>query len=166
MHRWQTNFLFLPRLFNSRNFPLAKDSWNTVNTLSVHAVSFFEPAPPTKLVHEWTPGPWCTLSRPNIFFINPTRKIVLEMKKGTEKAAEEAVVVRVKEDCFGCRSVGAGGCFAGAVYLLYQRSQLPKINDNRHWLAALAFGKATHGGWYKVSLYQQLLNNCVFVCVC
>ena len=46
-----------------------------------------------------------------------------------------------KEDCTGCKVVGAGGCFAGAVYALHQRSQLAKSNRNRHWLAAIAFGK-------------------------
>lgn len=48
-----------------------------------------------------------------------------------------------KEDCMGCKMVGAGGCFAGAVYALHQRSQLPSGSRNRHWLAAITVGKNT-----------------------
>ena len=45
------------------------------------------------------------------------------------------------KDCTGCKLVGTGGCFAGAVYAIYQRSQLPATNKNRKWLTVIAVGK-------------------------
>ena len=42
-------------------------------------------------------------------------------------------------DCTSCRYIGAGGCFAGAAYAMFERSKLPVVpNRNRHWLAAIS----------------------------
>ena len=46
-------------------------------------------------------------------------------------------------DCTSCRLVGAGGCFAGALYAVYERSKLPATNRNRHWLTAIGVGRCT-----------------------
>lgn len=46
-----------------------------------------------------------------------------------------------RADCAACRLVGAGGCFAGAWYALFQRARLPANNRNRHWLGAIAVGE-------------------------
>ncbi len=44
------------------------------------------------------------------------------------------------KDCFSCKLVGAGGCFGGALYVMYERSRLVKSNVNKHWLLALSVG--------------------------
>ena len=62
----------------------------------------------------------------------------------TVKAAQEespAAEVHRKADCFACKLVGAGGCFAGAWYALFQRARMPATNRNRHWLGAIAVGE-------------------------
>lgn len=56
-------------------------------------------------------------------------------------SGEEARRVAAKRDCFACKVIGAGGCFAGALYALYQRAQMPATNRNRHFLAALSVGQ-------------------------
>lgn len=43
-------------------------------------------------------------------------------------------------DCFSCKAIGAGGCFGGALYVLYERSKMSLTNKNRHWLLALSLG--------------------------
>ena len=43
--------------------------------------------------------------------------------------------------CGSCKAIGAGGCFAGAVYALFERSKLPSTNKNRHWLAVIGIGR-------------------------
>ena len=40
-----------------------------------------------------------------------------------------------RPDCTSCRMVGAGGCFAGAAYALYERSKIPPNGRNRLWLS-------------------------------
>jgi hypothetical protein len=45
-----------------------------------------------------------------------------------------------KDDCFACKMTGAVGCFAGALFALHQRAQLPVGNKNRHWLMAIGTG--------------------------
>jgi len=45
-----------------------------------------------------------------------------------------------RPDCQSCKLVGAGGCFAGAVYAFYQRNTLPAANRNRQWLAIIGTG--------------------------
>ncbi len=49
-------------------------------------------------------------------------------------------------DCTSCKLIGAGGCFAGAVYALYERSKLPLTNKNRRWLTVIGVGKGLFGG--------------------
>lgn len=44
-------------------------------------------------------------------------------------------------DCTSCKWIGAGGCFAGAAYAMFQRSQMPATNRNRQWLALLGVGE-------------------------
>ena len=52
-------------------------------------------------------------------------------------------------DCTGCKVVGAGGCFAGALYALHLRSKFPSSEKKfRFWLGALGLGV------------------CVYVCEC
>ena len=43
-------------------------------------------------------------------------------------------------DCTSCKLVGAGGCFAGAAYALYERSRIPYTNKNRFWLSVVGVG--------------------------
>ena len=45
-----------------------------------------------------------------------------------------------KQDCTACKVVGAGGCFAGAIYAMYVRAGTPPPSSNRHWLATIAIG--------------------------
>jgi hypothetical protein len=45
-------------------------------------------------------------------------------------------------DCTSCKLVGAGGCFAGAAYALYERSRLPPGGKNRVWLSVIGVGKS------------------------
>ena len=45
-------------------------------------------------------------------------------------------------DCTSCKLIGAGGCFAGAVYAVYERSKLPSTNKNRHWLTVIGVGRS------------------------
>lgn len=61
---------------------------------------------------------------------------------GQEKVAdsEEKHVL----DCIGCKIVGAGGCFAGALYAFHERSKLSSSNRNRHWLGLIGAG-----GWQR-----------------
>ena len=47
-----------------------------------------------------------------------------------------------KADCPACKLIGAGGCFAGAWYALFERARLPVNNRNRHWLGAIAIGES------------------------
>ena len=47
-----------------------------------------------------------------------------------------------KADCPACKLIGAGGCFAGAWYALFERARLPANNRNRHWLGAIAIGES------------------------
>lgn len=44
-------------------------------------------------------------------------------------------------DCTSCKLVGAGGCFAGAVYALYERSKIPTGGKNRAWLTVIGVGE-------------------------
>ena len=44
-------------------------------------------------------------------------------------------------DCTSCKMVGAGGCFAGAAYALYERSRIPQNSKNRLWLSVVGVGK-------------------------
>lgn len=46
-------------------------------------------------------------------------------------------------DCTSCKIIGTGGCFAGAMYALHERSKLPVSNRNRHWLGLIGIGKVT-----------------------
>lgn len=48
-------------------------------------------------------------------------------------------------DCFSCKLVGAGGCFAASVYVAYERAKLPLQNRNRHWLTAICVATAGLG---------------------
>lgn len=57
-------------------------------------------------------------------------------------AQEPDAKSRRKADCFACKLVGAGGCFAGAWYALFERARMPASNRNRHWLGAIAMGEA------------------------
>ena len=43
-------------------------------------------------------------------------------------------------DCTSCKLVGAGGCFAGAAYALYERSRIAHTNKNRFWLTVVGVG--------------------------
>lgn len=47
-----------------------------------------------------------------------------------------------KADCAACKLIGAGGCFAGAWYALFERARLPPNNRNRRWLGAIAVGES------------------------
>lgn len=47
-------------------------------------------------------------------------------------------------DCFSCKIIGAGGCFAGALYAIYLRAQMPATRTSRHWLVALSVGQSSH----------------------
>ena len=46
-----------------------------------------------------------------------------------------------KTDCPACKLIGAGGCFAGAWYAMFERARLPSTNRNRHFLGAIAVGE-------------------------
>ena len=61
-------------------------------------------------------------------------------------------------DCTACRVVGAGGCFAGAIYAFHQRSQLPTTNRNRHWLAVIGLGQfsLTNRKWFAIKCHTLL----------
>ena len=48
-------------------------------------------------------------------------------------------------DCTSCKWIGAGGCFAGAAYAVFQRSKMPATNSNRQWLALIGVGKSVLG---------------------
>lgn len=56
-------------------------------------------------------------------------------------AQEREAESQRKADCFACKLVGAGGCFAGAWYALFERARMPVSNRNRHWLGAIAVGE-------------------------
>ena len=61
---------------------------------------------------------------------------------GQNKPEEFSTEIQTsKHDCTSCKLVGAGGCFAGAVYAFYSRSQLPVSNSNRRWLAIIGLGE-------------------------
>ncbi len=51
-------------------------------------------------------------------------------------------MVESTPDCASCKVIGAGGCFAGAMYAFYQRAHLPSTasNRNRQWLAMVGAG--------------------------
>lgn len=43
-------------------------------------------------------------------------------------------------DCVSCKMIGAGGCFAGALYVMYERNRMAPANKNRHWLLGISLG--------------------------
>ena len=43
-------------------------------------------------------------------------------------------------DCTSCKLVGAGGCFAGAAYAMFERSKIPSSSKNRVWLSVIGVG--------------------------
>ena len=47
---------------------------------------------------------------------------------------------RSAPDCTACKLVGAGGCFAGAAYAMYERAKIPVANKNRIWLSIISVG--------------------------
>lgn len=58
-------------------------------------------------------------------------------------------------DCTSCKVIGAGGCFAGALYALHERSKVPITNKNRRWLTVIGIGKhsaCTTGHWVDMLL--------------
>ena len=56
-------------------------------------------------------------------------------------------------DCTSCKLVGAGGCFAGAAYALYERSRIPPGGKNRVWLSIIGVGKS-----YKLTASDNILD--------
>ena len=83
-----------------------------------------------------------------------------EERQRSEVASPTGGEVRNIPDCTSCKAVGAGGCFAGAVYALYERSKLPVGNRNRHLLAVIGLGEC--GGWS----YQHQLKGVGGMCMC
>jgi len=61
-------------------------------------------------------------------------------------------------DCTSCKLIGAGGCFAGAVYAVYERSKLPSTNKNRHWLTVIGVGRSMVWPEYKDCTIYGLTN--------
>ena len=61
-------------------------------------------------------------------------------------------------DCTSCKLIGAGGCFAGAVYAVYERSKLPSTNKNRHWLTVIGVGRSMVWPEYKDCIICGLTN--------
>ena len=47
---------------------------------------------------------------------------------------------RSAPDCTACKLVGAGGCFAGAAYAMYERAKIPVAGKNRIWLSIISVG--------------------------
>lgn len=58
-----------------------------------------------------------------------------------ESTTQEAASESRKADCPACKLIGAGGCFAGAWYAMFERARLPSTNRNRHFLGAIAVGE-------------------------
>lgn len=68
----------------------------------------------------------------------------------------EEMVDHNTPDCTSCRLVGAGGCFAGAVYAMYERSKLPSNSKNRIWLSVIGVGTFTRCGAFWSHLHYNI----------
>ena len=68
-----------------------------------------------------------------------------------------------KADCSACRLIGAGGCFAGAWYALFERARLPANNRNRRWLGAIAIGESGIPKWVMVVMGVSII--CAYVAI-
>lgn len=66
-------------------------------------------------------------------------------------------------DCTSCRLVGAGGCFAGAVYAMYERSKLPSNSKNRIWLSVIGVGTFLHYNTIKMVVQAVLCTQSIYL---
>ena len=69
-------------------------------------------------------------------------KLFLSQMSGDSEGDKARLQENHVLDCTSCKVVGAGGCFAGALYAFHTRSTLASSNRNRHWLALVGAG-----GW-------------------